>query len=101
MGVDNIPPQLIIMAADIIASPLTNLVNATMLEESIFPDAEKRASVTPVIEKDDKLLETNYRPISVLTVFSKVFERFLLNQMLPFVDNVISTTFPVCLLDKI
>ena len=55
------------MAAGIIADPLTNLINATMLEESIFPDAKKRASVTPVFEKDDiKLLKTNYRPISVL-----------------------------------
>ena len=90
-GVDNIPPRLLIMAADIIADPLTDLINATMLEESIFPDAEKRASVTPVFKKDDKLLKTNYRPISVLNVFSKVFERFLLNQMLPFIENVMSS----------
>ena len=33
----------------------------------------------------------NYRPISVLNVFSKVFERFLLNQMVPYLDNVLST----------
>ena len=94
MGVDNIPPKRLIMAADIIADPLTNLINATMLEESIFPDAEKRASVTPVFKKDDKLLKTNYRPISVLNVFSKVFERFLLNQMLPFIENVTSSLLP-------
>ena len=43
---------------------------------------EKKASV------NDKLLKTNYRPISVLNVFSKVFERFLLHQMLPFIENV-------------
>ena len=91
MGIDNIPPRLLIMAADIIADPLTDLINATMLEESIFPDAEKRASVTPVFKKDDKLLKTNYRPICVLNVFSNVFERFLLNQMLAFIDNVMSS----------
>ena len=61
MEVDNIPPQLLIIAADIIADHLTNLINATMLEESIFPYVEKRASVTPVFKKDDKLLKTNYR----------------------------------------
>ena len=60
------------MAADIIADPLTNLINATMLEESIYPDAEERASVIPVFKKDDKLLKTNYRPISVRNVFSGV-----------------------------
>ena len=91
MGADNIPIRLLTMAADIIADPLTNFINATMLEESIFPDAEKRISVTPVFKKDDKLLKTNYRPISIPNVFSKVFERFLLNQMLPFIENVMSS----------
>ena len=89
-GVDNIPSRLL-MAADIIADTLTNLITATMLEESIFPDAEKRASVTPVFKRDDKLLKTNYIPISVLNVFSKVLERFLVNQMLSFIENVMSS----------
>ena len=62
-----------------------------MLGESIFPDSEKRASVTPVFKKDDKLLKTNYRRISILNAFSQVFERFLLNQMLPFIENVTSS----------
>ena len=91
MGVDNIPPRLLIMAADIIADPLTNLINATMLEESIFPDSKKKDSVTPVFKKDYKQLKTNYRRISVVNVFSKVFERFLQNQMLPFTENVMSS----------
>ena len=38
--------------------------------------------------------KSNYRPISVLNVFSKVFERFLLNQMVPYLDNVLSTYLP-------
>ena len=96
MGVDKIPSRLLIVAADITAEPLTNPINATMLEESISPDAEKRASVTPVFKKDYKLLKTNYRPISVLNVFSNVFKRFLLNQMLPFIGNVMSIP-PICL----
>ena len=35
--------------------------------------------------------KSNYRPISILNVFSKVLERFLLNQMVPYLDNVLST----------
>ena len=50
-----------------------------MLEDLIFPNVEKDASVTPVFEKEDRQIKTNYRPISVLNVFSKIFERFLLN----------------------
>ena len=34
--------------------------------------------------------KSNYRPISVLNVFSKVFEQFLLNQMAPYLDNVLT-----------
>ena len=91
MGVDNIPSKLLVMSTDIIAGPLTSLINGTMLRNFIFPDVEKEASVTPVFKKEDKLIKTNYRPVSVLNVFSKIFERFLLNQMLPFVDNMMSS----------
>ena len=46
------------------------------------------ASVTPIFKKDDRLDKKNYRPISALNVFSKIFERFLLNQILPFLNKI-------------
>ena len=91
MGVDNIPSKLLVMSTDIIAGLLSNLINGTMLRNFIFPDVKKEASVTPVFKKEGRLIKTNYRPISVSNVFSKIFERFLLNQMLPFVDNMMSS----------
>ena len=91
VGVDNIPPRLVVMSAKIIAEPLSNLINATMLDEQNFPDVEKEASVTPVFKKEDRETKTNYRPISVLNVFSKTFERFILNRMLPFIENIMSS----------
>ena len=63
---------------------------------NIFPDVEKEASVTPVFEKEDRQIKTNYRPMSVLNVFSKISERFLLDQMLPFVDNMMSSFLSAC-----
>ena len=62
-----------------------------MLDYFIFPNVEKEASVTPVFKTEDRQIKTNYRPISVLNVFSKIFERFLLNHLQPFIDNVISS----------
>ena len=62
-----------------------------MLDDLIFPNIEKDASVTPVFKKEDRQIKTNYRPISVLNVFSKIFERFLLNQLLPFIDKMVSS----------
>ena len=88
VGIDNIPPKLVIMSAEVIANPLTKLINTTMLEDLIFPNIEKDASVTPVFKKEDRQIKTIYRPISVSNVLSKLFERFLLNQMLPFINKM-------------
>ena len=91
VGIDKIPPKLVIMSAEVIANPLAKLINTTMLDDLIFPNIEKDASVTPVFKKEDRQIKTNYRPISVLNVFSKIFERFLLNQLLPFIDKMMSS----------
>ena len=91
VGIDNIPLKLVIRSAEVIADPLTKLINTTMLEDLIFPNIEKDASVTPAFKKEDRQIKTNYPPISVLNVFSKIFERFLLNQMLLFIDKMMSS----------
>ena len=36
-----------------------------------------------------RLDKTCYRPVSVLTIFSKIFDRFILNSMLEYIDNVL------------
>ena len=80
VDIDNIPSKLVIMSAEVIVEPLTNVINSTMLDYFIFPNVEKENSVTSVFKKEDRQIKTNYRPISMLNVFSKIFERFLLNQ---------------------
>ena len=62
-------------------SKIINLSFAT----GIFPDLCKIAKVVPLFKKDNELLHENYRPISLLPIFSKIFENvvythvFLLN----------------------
>ena len=82
------------IAGDIIAEPLTNLINSTLTDSHSFPLREKVATVTPIFKKDDKLSKKNYRPISVLNVFSKVFECYILNQMMPFFNKIQSKFIP-------
>ena len=91
MGIDNIPPKLVKIASEIISAPLTELINQTPITSLKFPCLEKIARVTPVFKKEYQMKKSSYRPISILNVFSKVFERFLLNQMVPYLDNVLST----------
>ena len=71
-GIDTVPPKLVVMSSDVIAEPLTKLVNASAIQSSNFPSCEKVASITPVFTKDDRLDEKNYRPISGLNVSQKL-----------------------------
>ena len=54
---------------------------------STFPTALKYTDVRPVFKKDDKTDKENYRPISILPTLSKVYERFIYNQMYPYFDK--------------
>ena len=70
--------------------PLSNLINKTMIKCLHFPNTEKIACITPSFKKDDRQKKENYQPISVLNAFSKIFERFLLDQMVPYLENILS-----------
>ena len=53
----------------------------SFLEEGAYPDDWKKSNVVPVHKKESKKLIKNYRPISLLPVFSKVFERIIFNSL--------------------
>ena len=55
-------------------SVLNKILN-TSLERACFPNQLKLAEVTPVFKKEDELNKENYRPVSVLSHASKIFER--------------------------
>lgn len=79
-GVDNISPNLMKLAKNELAAPLTFLINKSFKTKT-FPDNLKIAKITPVYKKGDPKLVDNYRPISLLPAFSKVFERIIHNQL--------------------
>ena len=57
------------------------------LEEAVFPEKLKIAKVIPVFKKGDKENIENYRPISILPVFSKVLERIMYNRLYEYFMN--------------
>ena len=85
-GYDDFSPAIVKLMADEISVPLSGLVNAC-LKEGHFPDFLKVARITPVFKADDPTLFSNYRPISVLSVFSKIFERVIQNRLLGFFEG--------------
>ena len=62
---------------DFFSEWLSKFVNLSF-EQGIFPDLLKTAEVTPLHKKESKLDHINYRPISLLSVFSKIYEKLIL-----------------------
>ena len=69
---------------------LTKFFNNAILT-SDFPDNLKVADVSPIFKKDDPQKSENYRPVSVLPVVSKVFEKLLHKQMSLHVEEYLSS----------
>ena len=70
----------------LIVAPLTILFNLCV-EEGSFPDILKIACVTPLYKKGNSEEPSNYRPISILPVISKIFERLLKDQLLCYLEH--------------
>ena len=85
-GWDEIPTFLVKICVDSFIEPLTYLVNYS-ISEGIFPSELKLARVVPIFKSGDPSLITNYRPISVLSIFSKVFEKVMYNHIISFMNK--------------
>ena len=77
-GFDKVHPLLLSSASPIIYSPLTYVINLS-LKQGMFPDSLKVAKVIPIFKQGSRFLCNNYRPISVLSALSNIFERCILN----------------------
>ena len=75
-----IPTRMLKIAANICVPYLTSCFN-NCVEDGIFPDRLKLADIIPVFKKGSSTDKVNYRPISLLPVVSKIFERLIVNQL--------------------
>jgi hypothetical protein len=73
-GPDNISPKLIKEAGPSIVKILTKIFNKS-LQLSKFPSIWKKANVLPIYKKAEDFITTNYRPVSLLSILAKVFEK--------------------------
>ena len=73
-GYDKITTTVLQACSPYITSPLNYIYNRALFT-GIFPDSLKFATVRPLFKKGDKRDISNYRPISLLPVFSKILER--------------------------
>ena len=79
-GLDNLPAKFIKEAAPVICKPLTHIINLSIMSGYISSDM-KNARVVPIYKKNSKTEVGNYRPVSILSVISKIFERIVYDQL--------------------
>ena len=80
-GCGNISIKMIKICSESLTVPLKIIIFEQSLKEGRFPAIWKKANVIPVHKKEYKNLLKNYRPISLLPIFSKIFERVVYNSL--------------------
>ena len=76
VGCDNISQRLLRITAPAIAQPLTCLINY-LITSCSWPKVWKCSNVIPIHKKSKETDKADYRPVSLLTALSKVFERVM------------------------
>jgi hypothetical protein len=79
-GYNEIPIKLLKISLPYIISPLTYIRNRSW-STGIFPTRSKFSQINPIFKKGNKAEISNYRPISLLTYLSEVFEKFIYKRL--------------------
>ena len=87
-GPDKIPPKIVRLSANI-NSHLMNIINNDLSNNS-FSNEAKVATVRPIYKKKSHNKIENYRPVSILSCFSKVYNKFHLEKFKPFTNTFLS-----------
>ncbi|GBM91347.1 hypothetical protein AVEN_6999-1 [Araneus ventricosus] len=91
VGVDNIPSFIIKGCSEFLIYPLLVLFNLS-LRTKVFLGVWKQTKIIPVFKKGDAQNCKNYRPIAILSPFSKIFESIIHEKLYNQVKNLISTS---------
>ena len=85
-GYDEITSKVVKLTSDYILTPLTYIFNLS-LSEGIVPESFKTAKVIPIYKKKNKYDPTNYRPISLLSIFNKLLEKLMHHRLYSFLNK--------------
>ena len=86
LGVDGIPPKLLLEIVEQISIPLATVFNLS-LEEGIVPLEWKEANIIPLFKKGSRNKSENYRPVSLTSVICKLLERLIKDHLVDFLAN--------------
>ena len=87
----DIPTKIIKENSDIFGKVLCSFINDS-IKPFTFPSCLKEADVTPIHKKGKKDKKENYRPVSILPVLSKIFERIMFIKMSAFLKTFLTNS---------
>ena len=79
-GYDLINPKSIKMCARELASTMTSIINHAFCSLT-FPNDMKKSEIVPIHKKKDYMIKENYRPVNLITIFAKIFESIIADQI--------------------
>ena len=92
-GPDGISAKFVKMSANVIDCHLANIINNDISLNKYSKHA-KTATVRPIFKKDDRTNIKNYRPVSHLNIFSKIYQRFLHENLTNYLQTFLSKNCP-------
>lgn len=85
-GFDDLNQKIVIKSVQYISNILSEIINSSF-ETGLVPDELKIAKVIPLYKTGDKSQLSNYRPISILPIFSKIFEKAMFDRILKYMNK--------------
>ena len=85
-GFDDIKISPLCCVFQHIANPLSYICNLS-LTHGVFPETLKTANVISLFKKDNQMFFNNYRPVSLLSTFSKILEKVMYERLLDFLNE--------------
>ena len=83
----NISAKQLKQVEEVIVEPLMQIWNKEIIENKKFPSELKCANICPIFKKLDCTFKETYRPVSILQVVLKIFERIIQNQIKTYVEQ--------------
>ena len=86
---NDLPVKLLVNSSDIISGKLCEIYNVSKNCEK-YPNSMKLADVIPIHKHNETTLLKNYRPVSLLPIVSKIFERKMSNEIITYIEKHLS-----------
>ena len=82
------PTKIIKLNSDIFSNLIYKHFNCC-IDKGEFPNDLKHVDIVPIYKKNNKCEKENYRPVSILSNLSKIYEKLMYNQLYKYFDNIL------------